>query len=391
MNTRPGFWRVGFLLGMIMVAANVPTPLYALYSARFHFGPAVLTAIFATYVVFLIPSLLFWGQWSDQRGRKPALLIGLAFAVLGSLSFLFAHQVLWLFAGRAAQGLGAGMLSGPATAQLAELDPSRRRAPLVAGLATAGGTAIGPLAGGLLAQYGPEPLRLAYGVSLAGLALAGLLLAGVADTRLHSHAPLQWQPPRIPRAMRRTFWLASGSAFVVWSVTAFFMSLAPTYVMTLLHVSNVALAGGVVFLMLACASVTQLLTRTLSPAQSMPAGLLVIFLGVAGLLVSVPDHSLTLLLASTVIAGIGQGMAFLGSMTAVTQAAPASLKAQVVSSFYVVIYCGVGLPVVGIGLLAQHVGLYDAMLSYTILIGILTLGLVSGLRLRRFGAQAADS
>ncbi len=379
MKSGTGFWRVGFLLSMIMVAANVPTPLYALYATRFHFGPALLTAIFAIYVVFLIPSLLFWGQWSDQRGRKPALWMGWVFAILGTVSFLFAHQVLWLFVGRAAQGVGAGMLSGPATAQLSELGHPRR-GPLVAGLATAGGTATGPLIGGLLAQYGPDPLRLVYGVSLAGLVLAGLLLIRVTETQPRRDSPLQWQTPRIPRSMRRTFWLAGGAAFVVWSVTAFFMSLAPSYVMTLLHVSNVALAGGVVFLMLACASATQLLTRTLAPARSMPAGLLIIFLGVVGLLIAVPQHSLTLLLASTVVAGMGQGLAFLGSMTAVTQAAPASAKAQVVSSFYVVIYCGVGLPAVGIGLLAQQVGLYHAMLSYTVLIGILILGLLAGQR-----------
>jgi MFS family permease len=117
MNKVRGFWRVGFLLGMIMVAANVPTPIYALYAIPFHFGPALLAAIFATYVVFLIPSLLFWGQWSDQRGRKPALWPWLSFAVLSTMSFLFGHQVLWLFVGRAAQGIGAGILSDPATTQ----------------------------------------------------------------------------------------------------------------------------------------------------------------------------------------------------------------------------------------------------------------------------------
>lgn len=115
-KTLKGFGTVGLLLGMIMVGANIPAPLYGVYAARFHFGPAMLTIIFATYMIFLIPSFLYWGQRSDYSGRRTAIGGGLFLAVLGALAFLV-NQGMWtLVVARALQGLATGMVSGPATA-----------------------------------------------------------------------------------------------------------------------------------------------------------------------------------------------------------------------------------------------------------------------------------
>ncbi len=379
-----GFGVVGGLLAWMMVGANVPAPLYALYAARWHFGTATITAIFAVYVAFLIPSLLVGGPWSDQRGRKPAIAAGLACALAGAVVFLCAQGPVWLFVARAAQGAGAGLLSGAATAHLAELDGPRGRAPLVASLATGGGTAVGPLLAGLLAQYAPAPLRLAFLVVVGGLVGGGVaLLVRVRETRPRAGKPLRWSRPRIPVAIRPVFWLAGGTAFAVWSVTAFFMSLAPSYVMRLLHVWNLAVAGGVVFLMLASAAITQFLTRTVTPTVAMPAGLVLIVMAVGGLLLAVPAHALWIVVVSTVVAGMGQGTGFLGSMATVTRIAPPAVKGLVVSSFYVVIYCGVGAPVLGLGLAAQYIGLDGAMWCYAAFIVMVVLTVLGGLAARR--------
>lgn len=385
-KTLKGFGTVGLLLGMIMVGANIPAPLYGVYAARFHFGPAMLTIIFATYMIFLIPSFLYWGQRSDYSGRRTAIGGGLFLAVLGALAFLV-NQGMWtLVVARALQGLATGMVSGPATAMLAELDPSRRKAPLVTGLATTGGTAAGPLFGGIMAQVAPWPLHLAYGIALLGLLGIGLAFRSVADTRQRQSTPFRWRRSRIPVEIREVFWLASMTAVVVWSVTAFFMSLAPSYVQTLLHITNLAVTGGVVFLMLSSAFVTQLLTRSFRPGNLMPIGLGLTLTALLGWLLAVSHDDTILLIASTMLAGIGQGMAYLGSLTTITQATPVARKADVVSNFFVVIYIGMGVPVIGLGLVAQQFGLYHAMMSYTVFIGISVLGLVSGLlrhRVRR--------
>lgn len=378
-RTRP-FWIVAFIVWITMVGANVPSPLYAVYAQRWHFGPALLSGIFAIYVLFLVPSLLVWGQWSDMRGRRFAVAVGLAWGGVGCVLFLLAHSPLTLLAARAAQGLAVGTLSGTATAMLTELAPVRRLGALAAGLTTAGGTAMGPLLAGVLAQYAPLPLRLSYGVELAALAVAAVGLALVPETRARQSGPFRWRAPQVPRWMRAIFWRSGWSALVGWSITALFMALVPSYVGNLLHVANLAVAGGVVFLMLGTASVAQLSLKGIAPRPSMRWGLVLLIIGLGLLLAAVPARSLALALASTLMAGWGQGMTFLGSMSEVTQSTPAPVRGGVVSGFYVVIYAGVGLSVLGVGALAQHVGLYDAIFLFTALMTLFALGLLLWLR-----------
>ena len=60
----------------LLLGSNLPTPLYAVYRERFGFSSAVLTLVFATYMVVLVPTLLLCGQLSDRVGRKRVVAAG---------------------------------------------------------------------------------------------------------------------------------------------------------------------------------------------------------------------------------------------------------------------------------------------------------------------------
>lgn len=81
---------------------------------------------------------------------------------------------------------------------------------------------------------------------------------------------------------------------------------------------------------------------------------------------------LFLLLVAAVTAGIGHGLAFLAGVTAVNHAAPTDRHAEVLSSFYVIIYLGIGLPVIGVGFLgpprrrAVPAGVHDSRPNTTV-------------------------
>jgi MFS family permease len=98
---------------VLMAGANVATPLYLVYAVQFHFSSLVLTSIFATYAVVLVPALILFGRLSDSFGRRPVILAGVGVACGGLLLFALASNAARLYGARALQGLAVGMISGP--------------------------------------------------------------------------------------------------------------------------------------------------------------------------------------------------------------------------------------------------------------------------------------
>jgi MFS family permease len=144
-------------------------------------------------------------------------------------------------------------------------------------------------------------------------------------------------------------------------VIGLFLTLIPTYVATLSGSKNLLLGGAAVALMLLCAALAQLAGYR-KPARSLElAGLPLLAAGLVLLALAGGLSSLILLLVATVIAGAGQGLVYLGGLTAINQAAPADRHADVLSSLYGILYLGVGLPVIGVGFLATLAGLLAAV------------------------------
>src|SRR6476619_2994417 len=61
-----------------LAASAAPTPLYALYQARWGFSPITTTVVFGIYAVAVLAALLTVGSLSDHVGRRPVLLAALA-------------------------------------------------------------------------------------------------------------------------------------------------------------------------------------------------------------------------------------------------------------------------------------------------------------------------
>jgi predicted MFS family arabinose efflux permease len=352
---------VAYALLVLLTGTNLPTPLYRGYQAEFGFSPLTVTLIFAAYVAVLIPSLLVAGPLSDAVGRRVVLLPAVALAALGSLVFALASGTGWLFAARIVQGLALGAASGPLTAALTELEPAgnRRKAALVSTVASMGGLGVGPVLAGALAQYAPAPRVLPFAVEIALLVPAAAAVIALPVKR----AKTRWRPrrPGVPAAVRAVFATSGTAGFLAFAVIGLFLALVPTYVATLSGSTNLLLGGAAVALLLACSALAQLVGYG-RPARSLVmTGLPLVAAGLLLLALAGALASLVLLLAATACAGTGQGLVFLGGLTAVNQAAPAGRHADVLSSYYVIVYLGVGLPVVGVGFLATAAGLLAAV------------------------------
>jgi MFS family permease len=370
---------VALAMGLAVMGTNIPSPLYGVYAAEWGFSSGTVTLIFAVYCLVLIASLLLSGRLSDEVGRRPVILAALLVISLGSLFFCLAQGVAWLLAARAVQGVGVGMLSGAATAALAELHPEgdRRAAALAATVALTGGSAVGPVFGGLLAEYGPYPLRLPYLANLLLLfAVIACLWAVMPETvapKPRAEVVLRPRRPGVPEGVRFAFALGSGACFVGWAVAGLYIALVPSYVESLLDVRNLAVGGAPVALMLAAACAAQVALRGLAPRRAIACGMAAQVAGMAAIVAAVPASAVWLLLAGALLDGAGLGLAFMGGLGLVGRVAPAESRAEVLSACYVVTYLGESLPVLGVGYGADYLGLFPAVAAFAAVIGVLGL------------------
>jgi len=335
-----------------------------------------VTVTFAVYAVAVLVTLLFAGRSSDQAGRKPVLAAALASSALSTVVFILAPNVGVLFAGRILSGLSAGLMTGTATAMLTELVPASasRRASLVATAANMGGLGLGPLIAGLFAQYAPHPTVLVFEVYLALLVAAGLCLFLIPETVSPRRRPaLRFVGLAIPEQGRGEFIAAGTAAFAAFALLGLFSALAPTFVGSVLHQPSHAVQGGVVFLLLAVGSVTQVLLSRFSSRRVVMAGLGLFLAALALIVAALSQAGIALFLAGTVVGGVAVGAVFLGSLATANRLAPPERRGHVISTYFVLCYCGLIIPVVGVGVATEFTGDFQAVLGLSILLAGLSL------------------
>ncbi|WP_189929854.1 MFS transporter [Streptomyces sulfonofaciens] len=358
-----------------MAGMTLPTPLYGLYRAQIGFSELIVTVVFAVYAVGVIGVLLALGDFSDRVGRRPVLLAAMALSAASALCFVLEGGLPLLFLGRLLSGLAAGLLSGAATATVLELAPEGRqsRAGFAATAANMGGLGCGPLLAGLLAQYAPWPLRLPYLVHLALVLVSAAVIRRLPETARRTGPAGPPRPPglKVPPQVRGVFTATSLAAFAGFALLGLFTAVAPSFVAQTLEVANLAVSGAVVFSVFLGSTAGQLLTGRLGTRRSLPVGCLLLVVGLALVAGSLALRTLDLLVAGALCGGFGQGLGFRAGLTAVGRAAPADHRAGTISSFFVVAYTGISLPVVGVGAMAVWLGLRDAGLVFAVCVAAL--------------------
>jgi MFS family permease len=362
----------------LMAGANLAAPLYERYAAELGFPAIVLTTVFATYAVTLVLTLLACGRLADRFGRRPVIGAGLGVGIVALLVFAAADSTLWLYVARALQGIAVGLVSGPATAALVELDPDAEhgRPALLAGLAQAVGSGTGPLVAGILAQLAPAPLHLSFLVG-AGITVAWLLLVRLLpEPGERSEEPWRMQWPRVPEEMRADFWRLGLTGGLVWASLALYLSVVPSYVAQLLHTGNLALIGANSALACFASAGTQIvMQRHPTPRRTTQAvGLAVLATGLVLLVVSAAVNLLPLVLLAAVVIGLGHGSTFLRAQDELNAAAPPAQRGEVSAAFVCCIYVWVGGSVISIGLLDE---LGDLTTGVCLVGGVLTLASIA--------------
>ncbi|MGC5247324.1 MFS transporter [Gordonia sp. DT219] len=359
---------------VVMMGTTIPTPLYSIYGSQLDFGVTTTTVIFAVYAAGVIAALILCGRWSDVVGRRPLLIAGVLISAVSAVIFVTAGGLGQLLAGRVVSGLSAGIYTGTATAAVIELAPRswQSRAPAIATAANMGGLGLGPLVAGLLAEYAPAPLHTVFVVDLVVLALVGTAIWFIAEpVTITPGARLSLQRLSVPPQVRAVFTGPAIAAFAGFAVLGTFTGIAPSFLAKVIGIDNHAAAGALVALLLASSAAIQIIGRRAPTGTALIAGCAILVVGVAVLAWSLAAASLTLLIIGAVISGVGQGISFSKGMAAVVAASPDDRRAEVTSTYFVVAYVALSVPIIGQGIAAAHWGLVTAGIAFNIGVGIL--------------------
>jgi MFS family permease len=288
--------------------------------------------------------------------------------------FILAASPGWLYPARILSGVSAGLMTGTATAALTEMirESGARRASLVAAGANTGAAALGPLMAGLFAEYLPQPTVRVFEAYLGLLAVAALALAFVPETVGRRERPsLRFTGLAIPRDGRREFISAGVAAFAGYALNGLFASLAPGFTTAMLHHANYAVAGAVTSVFFAASTVAALSLARLNSRPVLLAGLGLFPVGLVLAVAAMSAASLTLFVIAAVIGGSSFGALLIGSLATANRLAPPDTRAQVISSYFVFAYSGLAVPVIGVGVAADYVGDFRAVLGCSIVLAVL--------------------
>nr|WP_188543867.1 MFS transporter [Rhodococcus trifolii] len=381
---------------VVMLGTTIPTPMYALYSEELGFSILTSTIVFATYAGGVLVALIAFGRWSDSLGRRPMLLLGVTFAAASAVVFVTAGPVWQLLVGRFLSGLSAGIFAGTATAAVIEMAPDswKDRASSIATAANIGGLGLGPLVAGVLVQFLPYPLHLSFVVHLVLLAIGAVAVFMVPETvDVQQGARPALQRLSVPAETRPLFVRAAIAAVAGFAVLGLCTAVVPGFLSSIIGISSHFVAGLVVFLVFAASAVAQIAARRLDTNAALVSGCAALVVGMLLIMLALSTSSLVALVAGGIIAGIGQGLGFGTGLAAVAGATPPERKAEVTSTFFVVAYVAISVPVIGEGVAARSWGLQTAGIVFAAAVAVLAaVALVaSAVEARRSSAAPENS
>ncbi len=386
--SRAAFWLVAGVFCLLFVGAGAPSPLYGIYRAQLRFSATTLTAVFATYALVLLLTLLVFGSVSDYLGRRRVILAALTVTAGACAVFLTANSVGLLFAARALQGVGVGTAIGALGAALIDLQPEGSGlAPLVTAAASALGLGAGVLGTSALAQYGPAPTRLVWWLLLGASATAAAGILAMPEPGTRRAGVLASLRPRVgvPRQARRAFATAVPCLVAVWALSGLYQSLGPSLAAQVTGSRDLLWGGLLNFLLTGVAATATAEFRGLTPRTALLAGCLVLLAGLAVTFAAIATTTAAAFLAGTAVAGVGFGPALLGAnRTLIPLAAPAQ-RAGLIAAIFIINFLGLSNPVVIAGVATAHFGLHRTALAYCVAMAALVAAAAGSLMLRRRG------
>jgi DHA1 family multidrug resistance protein-like MFS transporter len=176
---RKNIYILSFSLIVVMLGFGMVMPIFPFLLKQFGTSGDEYGLLIALYAVMQLIFSPVWGSISDQVGRKPVMLIGMAGVTLTLVMFGFADRLWMIFAARILSGLLASAMMPTAMAYVGDCTNEEERGDAIGKLggAMALGVILGPGIGGWLAGDSLTlPFFIAAGLSLISLVLIAVIL-----------------------------------------------------------------------------------------------------------------------------------------------------------------------------------------------------------------------
>lgn len=363
----PVFWVISIMIVGLM-GTTLITPLYGLYKAQWHLAPSDITQLYVVYMLGALFSLLVLGRLPDRLGYRRILLAALLLSMIGNLVSMLATTLPLLMGGRFLVGVASSLATSAGAVALQATIPERARAntALIYSVVMATGFGIGPLIGGIFGQSLPAPLFSAYLPPLICAVLAGAgFWTRVKEQRI---TPARMRPrdliPSIilPQAGDRLdFLLSCGSAAMAFCVFGLYAAMSPFFIETILHLRGPLASGLSTMAILLISSLCQVLIKRLPAAHTIRLGLVCLILGNLALIVNLHLNSAALFGCGVIMTALGHGASLLGSMVQLNARSTKANRAGLTSSYMIIGYLGSILASLGLGWLADGVGVSQAV------------------------------
>ena len=378
----PPYAWVCFAMCVGVMGTALASPLYPLYQAQWHLLPSHITEVFVLYMVAALASLMLLGSITSRYGFFKVLRAGVMLMTVGVLLSALSTNI-WMFgASRVLIGLASGMITTSASIGLTQLNTSgdSQRAAATTSLTIAFGFGLGPIVGGLVAQWAPYPLQSAY---IPSLVLGLLAIYALFQVRI----PAELLPPKpahgltlaqlMPRltfperAVLRPYWVAAMGAFCAFGMFSLFASLAPSFMDKMVPWHGPAISGPSIGLILFLSAAVQFAAKSWVTKKILITGYLSLAVCNMLLLANVFAGSSLLFVLCVLTTALGHGLCNLGGISVVNKVAHADNRAGLLATYLVIGYVGTILPILGIGWLSDHLGLSRALLVFCAVFAVL--------------------
>jgi hypothetical protein len=232
------------------------------------------------------------------------------------------------------------------------------------------GMGLGALGAGALAQFAPSPMRLVYDVLLAILALQAVAAFFLPETVSRRPGALASMKPQlaVPARARPTLWRVLPVNTAAWALGGFYASLGPSLARIVTGQHSPLLGGAVVASLVLSGALSVLAVRSRPARAVLAGGTAALIVGVSVTLAGVQLHAIALFFAGSVVAGLGFGAAFNGTLRTLVPLAEAHERAGLMSTFFALSYLAFSVPAIAAGLSAGRFGLQAASVGYGVLV-----------------------